>query len=165
MMGLCQPRGDYMDKPWKEDDATIEKMVTEGASVHEIAAALPHRTFQAVEKRLSRRGLKVEGSRRQKKISFTEIRAERIIEREEALKILAGTIEKLQKGGEMQEEELVRIRTIIMAIRGYFIAFDSYEKYAELEARILRLEEVAGKALERVPADVGQDHQNGERQR
>jgi len=153
-----------MDKPWKEDDATIEKMVTEGASVHEIAAALPHRTFQAVEKRLSRRGLKTE-SRRQKKISFTEIRAERIIEREEALKILAGTIEKLQKGGEMQEEELVRIRTIIMAIRGYFIAFDSYEKYAELEARILRLEEVAGKALERVPADVGQDHQNGERQR
>ena len=154
-----------MGKPWKEDDATIEKMVTEGASVHEIAAALPHRTFQAVEKRLSRRGLKVEGSRRQKKISFTEIRAERIIEREEALKILAGALEKLWKGGEMEEAELIRIRTINAVIRNYFTVFNSYEKYAELEERITRLEEAAGKDLEKIPEDVEQDQQSEEHQR
>jgi hypothetical protein len=165
MMRFLATPGDNVGKPWKEDDATIEKMIGEGASVREIAAVLPHRTFQAVEKRISRRGLKAEESRRQTKISFSEIRAERIIEREEALKILAGAIEKLQKGGEMEEAELIRFRTIIMAIRGYFSAFESFEKYAELEARLNRLAEAMGVDLEKDSENSAiQDHQNDERQ-
>jgi hypothetical protein len=39
-----------------------------------------------------------------------EIPAEQIIEREEALKTLAGTVEKLQRGGEMKQVEMIRIR-------------------------------------------------------
>jgi len=115
-----------------EENALIAKKLGEGTSVSEIAVSLPDRTAGAVEQQIRRLGLKKVVCVSERNFSFTEIRAERIIEREEALKILAGAIEKLQKGGEMQEAELIRIRTIIMAIRGYFIAFDSYEKYAEL---------------------------------
>ena len=138
-------------KPWApEENDLIERMVEEGASIAVIAENLPGRTPGAVEQQIRRLGLKKAVCVSEKKFSFEEIRAERVIEREEALKILAGAIERLQRGGEMNDGELFRLRTIIMAIRGYFAVFNSYEKYAELEERVRRLEEDAGKDLEKV---------------
>jgi len=141
-----------------EENALIAKKLGEGASVSEIAVSLPDRTAGAVEQQIRRLGLKKVVCVSERNFSFTEIRAERIIEREEALKILAGAIEKLQKGGKMPEAELFRIRTIIMAIRGYFTVFNSFEKYAELEERVRRLEEAAGEDLEKVPEDPNREN-------
>ena len=137
-----------------QETELLSKIYLEGISLDEIAKALPNRSFRSIEHKIRRLGLKRPpspqgGGGGPRKISFDEIQAERIIEREEALKILAGAIEKLQKGGKMEEEELFRIRTIIMAIRGYFAVFNSYEKYAELDERIRRLEEDARKDLEK----------------
>ena len=49
-----------------------------------------------------------------KKFSFSEILAERVVNRE-ALKILAGAVEKLRRGGEIDKVELGRLRTTIAA--------------------------------------------------
>ena len=87
----------------------------------------------------------------QRKIPFPEIPAGRIIEREEALKILTDAASRLQQGGGTDETELIRFRTIIAAVRAYFTVSNSYEKYAELEERVRRLE-----------ADIGQIIKNGE---
>ena len=149
-----------------EENDLIRKKIGEGASVSEIAVSLPDRTAGAVEQEIRRLGLKKVVCVSEKNFSFTGIRAERIIEREEALKILAGALERLREGGEMQEAELDRIRTINAVIRNYFAVFNSYEKYAELEARLNRLAKAMGVDLEKDSENsAGQDHQNGERQR
>jgi len=70
-------------------------MIEEGASMPEVAEKLPDRTYRAVEMQASRPGLKHCGVT--KKFFFQEIPAEQMIEREEALKVLAGALEKLKR--------------------------------------------------------------------
>ena len=74
---------------------------------------------------------------------FPEIPAERMIEHEEALKILVDAIERLRRGGETNKAELKRLQTIAWAARNYITLLESYENYAELEERIRSLEETA----------------------
>jgi len=115
-------------------------MIEEGASIPEVAEKLPDRTYRAVEMQASRLGLKHCGDT--KKIFFQEIPAERMIEREEALKVLAGALERLRRGGGMEETELIRLRTITAIVRAYVAIYDSYDKYADIEERFQRLEKL-----------------------
>jgi len=134
------PRG----RRWTpEEEEIIAKMYAEGASVDEIAEKLPPgRTVSAVTMQVKRLGLE-RGSivSTMKKSIVGTIEGAEVMSREEALKVLAAVIKRLQEGGPMDEVELGRLRTIVSAIGRYFVVFDSYEKYAELEERVRGLEE------------------------
>ena len=123
-----------------EEDAIIERMLEEKASLRRIAEKLPDRTVQAIEKRISRLGLHC---RQTTKFSLPEIVPREIMEPGEVLKILADAIEKLRKGGEMDKAELKRFQTIAWAARNYITLLESYENYEKLEERIRSLEETA----------------------
>jgi len=43
----------------------------------------------------------------------------------------------------MHDVEIRRLRAVATLVRSYFTVYDSYEKYAELEERVRRLEEDA----------------------
>lgn len=122
-----------------EEDAIIERMMEEKASLRKIAEKLTDRTVQAIEKRISRLGLHC---RQITKFFLPEIVPE-TLERGEVLKILSDAIERLRKGGEMDKAELKRLQTIACAARNYIKLLDSHENYAELEERIRSLEETA----------------------
>jgi len=125
-----------------EENQLIGQLYGEGASVEEIAGKLPPgRTVSAVSMQVKRLGLE-RGSivSTMKKSIVGTIEGVEVMSREEALKVLAAVIKRLQEGGEIDEVELGRLRTIVSAIGRYFVVFDSYEKYAELEARMKRLE-------------------------
>jgi len=81
-------------KPWTtEENELIERMVVEGAPVAKIKEMLPNRTFRAVENQIHRLGLRLGHSGGDSnKFLFSEISAGKVIEREHALKILAGVI-------------------------------------------------------------------------
>jgi len=157
------PRG----RRWTpEEEELIAKLHAEGASVEEIAKKLPPgRTVRAVDKQIGRLGLRGD-SQTMKKSYCQTIEGDEIMSREDALKVLAAVIKKLQSGGEIDDVELMRLRTVNAVIRNYFTVFDSFEKYAELEARMNRLAEIIGVDLKKEPENpAGQDPQNGERQR
>jgi hypothetical protein len=75
-----------------------------------------------------------------------------MIEREYALKILAGAIERLRKGGEIEKAELLRLKTIKALIQGYIETYDSYDKYAVIEERFKRLEKIV-QAMQKTEED------------
>jgi len=136
-----------------EENQLIAQLYAAGTSVEEIAKKLPQdRTFNAVERQIDRLGLKRGGllSEQSRKSNVPTIEGSEIMSREEALKALAATIKRLLGGGEIDEVELGRLRTIISAVGRYFVVFDSYEKYAELEERMKRMEtiveQIRGKA-------------------
>jgi len=139
-------------RPWTgEENELIAKLYGEGASVESIAGKLPpDRTVSAVWMQVKRLGLE-RGSivSTMRKSIVSTIEGAEIMSREEALKILAATIKRLQEGGEIDDIELGRLRTIVTAIGKYFAVFDSFERYAELEARVRRLEEDARLDLEK----------------
>jgi transposase-like protein len=134
------PRG----RRWTpEEEEIIARMYAEGASVEEIAGKLPpDRTVPAVVKQITRMGLGRGGllSGQSKKSIVPTIEGVEVMSLEDVLKILAGAIKSLQKGGEIDDVELTRLRTMISAIRSYVTVYESFEKYAELEARMKRLE-------------------------
>ena len=133
-----------------EENQLIAQLYAAGTSVEEIAKKLPQdRTFNAVERQIDRLGLKRGGllSEQSRKSNVPTIEGSEIMSREEALKALAATIKRLLEGGETDEVELARLRTIISAIGRYFVVFDSYEKYAELEERMKRMEMIVEQIL------------------
>jgi len=113
-----------------EENQLIAQLYAGGASVEEIAGKLPQdRTVPAVVKQITRLGLGRGGllSGHSKKSIVRTIEGGEVMSREEALKVLAGTIRLLQGGGEIDDVELTRLRTIISAVRSYFSVFDSFE--------------------------------------
>jgi len=160
------PRG----RRWTpEEEEITAKMYAEGASVEEIAAKLPpDRTVSAVVKQITRMGLGRGGllSGQSKKSIVPTIEGVEVMSLEDALKTLAGAIKNLQKGGEINDVELTRLRTMISAIRSYVTVYESFEKYAELEARMNRLAEIMGVDLKKDPENSArQDNQNRGSQR
>ena len=136
---------------WMDDESQlIAKMYADGASVDEIAARLPGRTPLSVKQQITRLGLRRGIVATAKKSIVATIEGSEIMSREDALKVLAAVIKKLQSGGEIDDVELMRLRTVNAVIRNYFTVFDSYEKYAELEERMKRVEaiveQIRGKA-------------------
>jgi len=132
-------------RPWTdEENQLIAQLYSGGASVEEIVGKLPQgRTVGAVTKQITRLNLQ-RGSivQTMRKSIVRTIEAADVMSREEALKVLAAVIKKLQSGGEMNEIDLGCFRTIVSAVGRYFTVFDSYEKYAELEARMKRMEAI-----------------------
>jgi len=154
-------------RPWTDDEnRIITEAFAKGVSIEEIVKRLPlGRTVRAVDKQIGRLGLRGD-SQTMKKSYCQTIEGDEIMSREDALKVLAAVIKKLQSGGEIDDVELMRLRTVNAVIRNYFTVFDSFEKYAELEARMNRLAEIIGVDLKKEPENpAGQDPQNGERQR
>jgi len=130
-----------LGKPWtSEENATVKRMIEEGASIDEIFSALHGRTAGAIERQVGRLGLGQKFARAEE-FSLPKIEDAEILSREEALKTLSAAMKRLREGGKTSELEMERLRIIIAAVRNYTV-FDSYEKYAELEERIRRLETV-----------------------
>jgi len=132
-------------RPWTdEENQLIAKLYSGGASVEEIAGKLPQgRTVGAVTKQVTRLNLQ-RGSivQTMRKSIVRTIEAADVMSREEALKALAAVVKRLMEGGEIDVVELAYLRTINAVIRNYFAVFDSFEKYAELEARMKRMESI-----------------------
>ena len=138
-------------RPWTDEENTlIAQLYAAGTPVEEIARKLPQdRTFNATERQIDRLGLRRGGhlSEQSKKSVVPTIEGSDVMSREEALKVLAAVIKRLQSGGEIDDVELMCLRTVNAVIRNYFTVFDSYEKYAELEARMKRLETIVEQNL------------------
>ena len=125
-------------KRWHpEEDALIQRMLGQGASLRDVHDALPDRTLQAVEKRVTRLNLQC---RQTNKIFFQTIPTKDILDREEALKMLAGAAEMLHRGGWMGREELNRIRTLNVVIRNYFTIFNIYDRFDMINERVEKIE-------------------------
>jgi len=133
-----------------EENKLIAKMYAEGASVEEIAEKLPpDRSVIATRNQIARLGLRRGIDAPMKKFFGAPIECSEVLTREEALKVLAGAVKRIQAGGELEEAEIRRLRAVATLVRSYFAVFDSFEKYAELEERVRRLEEDAAKDLEK----------------
>lgn len=135
-----------------EEDALIRKMVMEGATLQAISDALPDRTVQAVDKRISRLQLH---RRQTMKIFFPTIPVKKIIKRKEALKMLAGVAEMLQQGGGMEREEMNRIRTLNAVLRNYFMILNTYDKFEKLDDWVKKVDDKI-KTLEKIYTNRGQ---------
>jgi len=127
-----------------EENEIVARMYAEGASIEEIVGSLsPDRSSLSVKQQVTRLGLRRGIVATVKKSIVASIEGSEIMSREEALKALSAVAKRLMEGGEIDVVGLAHLRTINAVIRNYFAVFDSYEKYAELEARIMRLEELA----------------------
>jgi hypothetical protein len=105
-----------------EENQLIAQLYAEGASVEEIARKLPPgRTVSAVSMQVKRLGLE-RGSivSTMKKSIVGTIEGAEVMSREEALRVLAAVIKRLQEGGQMDDVELGRFRTIVSAVGRYF---------------------------------------------
>ena len=133
-------------KRWtREEKDVLAEMYGDGCSVEEMLEALPsNRSVRAVQQQIVRLGLK-RGSivPTKEKIFVPTIEAGDVMTRKEALKVLASAIKHLQAGGKVEDIEIRRLRAVAMLVRSYFMVFDSYEKYAELEERVKKLEDVS----------------------
>ena len=125
-------------KPWKrEDEKRLLKMVEQGTSISAMAGAFNLKP-DAVRMKLKRLGVVV-----QQKIQRTttrEILTKGLLTHEEALKILAGALDILRKPGQ-DKLELQRLRILVDAIQAYDSVLEKFERWSEIESRLLRMDE------------------------
>jgi len=121
----------------REEEAKLLELWKSGITDMEVLAKKLGRKPLAVERKLQRMGVVVGKQRFQK--TTTTVTAVGLLTHEEALKILAGALELLRKPGQ-DKLELQRLRILVDAIQAYDSVLEKFERWAEIENRILEMD-------------------------
>jgi len=127
-------------KPWtREDEKALREMVEQGASIEAIAEAFD-REPDAIRMKVKRLGLKVVVQKNSgQRTTTSELLPGDILTHEQALRILAGAIEKASEPG-LDKVEIMRLKVLVDAAKTYDSVLEKFEKWVEIENRLLELD-------------------------
>jgi len=127
-------------KPWsRRNEKRLREMVEEGASVEALAEAF-NREPDAIRMKLKRLGLKVVVQKFQKSRTTTSaLLPGDILTHEQALRILAGAIQKAGEPG-LDKLEIMRLKALVDAAKTYDSVLEKFERWVEIESRLLEMD-------------------------
>jgi len=126
-------------KPWTEEqEKQLKLLYAEGKSVKDISKKMG-KTEQSIRHKIQRLGLKVEEGQHEKNAcpspsADLEI-PDDLPSIEEQLRVLAGAIKALQKGG-LEKVDVMRYGRLISGVKNYKELFVDYVGYREIEQKV-----------------------------
>lgn len=125
-------------KYWsKEEEQQLQDLWNSGVHDKAKLAKKLDRPELAIDQKLRRMGLVVINTRR--KITTTSVLPKGLLTHEEALKILSGALQKLTEK-DLDRTELDRLATLVDAAKTYDGVLEKFEKWVDLEQRLLKVE-------------------------
>ena len=107
--------------------------------MNSIAKAM-NRSVEAVRMKLKRLGLRdVDQLQEQRSTTRESVLPVDIMTHEEVLKILAGVIARLQQP-DLEKKEVMQLRVLADATKTYDSLLEKFERWVEVEAKILEME-------------------------
>jgi len=135
MGGLSLP-----GKPWTEQEiARLRELWNQTHDLNSIAKAM-NKSVEAVRMKLMRLGLRDdEQLQEQRSTTRGSVLPVDIMTHEEVLKILAGAIARLQQP-DLEKREVMQLRVLADAAKTYDSLLEKFERWVEIEAKILEME-------------------------
>ena len=129
-------------KYWKpQEEQLLRQLWKSGVHEFKLLAQKIERSEGAIKEKLRRMGLLVVVQKPQKKHTTTSVPLGKgLFTHEEALKVLAGAVEALREPG-LDKLELQRLRILVDAIHTYDSVLEKFEKWVEIENRLLEMAE------------------------
>jgi len=127
-------------KPWTaQETAQLRGLWEQTHDLNSIAKAM-NRSVEAVRMKLMRLGLRdVEQLQEQRSTTRGSVLPVDIMTHEEVLKILAGAIARLQQP-DLEKKEVMQLRVLADAAKTYDSLLEKFERWVEVEAKILEME-------------------------
>ena len=130
-------------KPWSvEEEKQLRELVEAKAPLTVIMAKL-HKSVDSVQKKCARLGLEVDGDAKKNRApssSFGLKLPAELPSVEEALKMLAGALSALKRGG-VDKTEIIRLSRIIQGAEAYIDRVAEYMDYRGLEIEMMEWRE------------------------
>ena len=123
----------------RKEEAKLLDLVTTGVKDLKVLADRLGRTPEAVRKKLDRMGVVVDQQKNQR-TTTTAIAETDLPTHEQALKLLAGALEALREPAQ-DKLELQRLRLLVDTIQTYDSVLEKFERWVELESRLLAMGE------------------------
>jgi len=118
----------------EEEAKLLELYKQKGITDPKVLAKELGRKPGAIEKKLERLSLST-----QRQTTTTVTLSKELLTHEQALKILAGALQSLRNPGQ-DKLELQRLRILVDAIQTYDSVLEKFERWAEIEQRILEMD-------------------------
>jgi len=127
-------------KPWTEQEiARLRELWNQTHDLNSIAKAM-NKSVEAVRMKLMRLGLRDdEQLQEQRSTTRGSVLPVDIMTHEEVLKILAGAIARLQQP-DLEKREVMQLRVLADAAKTYDSLLEKFERWVEIEAKILEME-------------------------
>jgi len=127
-------------KPWTpKETAQLRGLWEQTHDLNSIAKAM-NRSVEAVRMKLKRLGLRdVDQLQEQRSTTRESVLPVDIMTHEEVLKILAGVIARLQQP-DLEKKEVMQLRVLADATKTYDSLLEKFERWVEVEAKILEME-------------------------
>ena len=130
-----------MLRRWKrEEEKRLRELAEQGASTKSLAEAFC-RSPDAIRMKMKRLGLCVVVQKKSAQRTTTnDLVPGGLLTHEETLRVLTGAIAKAQKPG-LDKLEIMRLKVLIDAAKTYDSVLEKFERWVELEARLLAMGE------------------------
>lgn len=128
----------------RKEEIKLRELWKSGVTDFEVLAKELERKPLGVKKKLQRMGVVV-STRKIQRTTTTVPLSKDLLTHEQALKILTGALQLLQQPGQ-DKLELQRLRTLVMALQTYDSVLEKFEKWIEIEERLLEM----GKKIEKL---------------
>jgi hypothetical protein len=116
------------------EEAKLIELWKKGITNYDVLAKELGRTPGAIAKKVERLSLSP-----QQQTTTTVAMSKDLLTHEQALKILAGALELLQKPGQ-DKLELQRLRILVDAVDTYDSVLEKFERWTEIESRLLGMD-------------------------
>ena len=120
----------------RKEEARLLDLWKKGITDMDILAREVGRTPSAIRKKLKRLGVVV--GPKTSAVTTTAIADKDLLTHEQALKLLADTLEALREPGQ-DRLELQRLRILVDAIQTYDSVLEKFERWIEIESRLLEM--------------------------
>jgi len=121
----------------REEEAKLLELWRKGITDYRVLAGELGRKPRAIEMKLQRMGVVVVDKKLHTTTTVAQSRG--LLTHEEALKLLAGTLEALRKPN-LDKLELQRLRILVDAVQAYDSVLEKFERWSEIEARLLEMD-------------------------
>jgi len=121
----------------REEEAKLLEMWKKGVTDTEVLAKQLGRPPFGIKRKLERMGVVV--GLQKSKTTTTVALGKNLLTHEEALKVLAATLELLRQPGQ-DRFELQRLRTLVDTVQVYDSILEKFERWAEIENRLFEME-------------------------
>ena len=121
----------------RKEEARLLDLWKKGITDMDLLAKEIGRTPSAIRKKLQRMGVVVHP--KTSTATTTAIAEKDLLTHEQALKLLAGTLEALREPG-LDKVEITRLRALIEAAKTYDSILEKFENWVEIENRLLAMD-------------------------
>lgn len=121
----------------RKEERRLLDLWKKGITDMDILAREIGRPPSAIRKKLKRMGVVV--SPKTSAVTTTAIADKDLLTHEQALKLLAGTLEALRKP-DLDKVEITRLRALVEAAKTYDSILEKFEKWVEIENRLLEMD-------------------------